>query len=75
MPPVRLHADGDQCYGAAMKPEPSIFDEIDEAAEAAADARALKDIREGRLISHEAVKKWLESWGTDNPLPRPKCGE
>ena len=58
-----------------MKPEPSIFDEIDEAAEAAADARALEDIREGRLISHEAVKRWLESWGTDAPLPRPKCGE
>ena len=56
-------------------PEPSIFDEIDEAAEAAADARAEADIAAGRVVSHEAVSRWLSSWGTANPLPRPKCGE
>lgn len=58
-----------------MIPEASFFDQIDDAAEAAADARALEDIRAGRIISHEAVKRWLESWGTENPLPRPECGE
>jgi predicted transcriptional regulator len=58
-----------------MKPEPSIFDEIDEAAEAAADARALEDIREGRLISHEAVKRWLTDYINGHRRPRPKVGE
>lgn len=55
--------------------EPGIFDEADEAAEAAADARAFADIKAGRVISHEAMKRWLLSWGTDNVLPPPKCGE
>lgn len=58
-----------------MKPESSIFDEIDDAAEAAADARALEDIREGRLISHEAVKKWLTDYIDGKRRPRPKIGE
>ena len=56
-------------------PEPSVFDEIDEEAEAAADARAEADIAAGRVVSHEAVSRWLLSWGTPTPLPRPKCGE
>lgn len=58
-----------------MTREKSLFDENDPAAEAAADARAEADVREGRLISHEAVKRWIASWGTENPLPRPKIGE
>lgn len=43
--------------------------------EIAADERAQADIKAGRVISHEAVTRWLKSWGTPNPLPRPKCGE
>lgn len=58
-----------------MKHEPPIFEEVDEAAEAAADARAEEDIKAGRVVSHEAVSRWLKSWGGPNPLPRPKCGE
>ena len=58
-----------------MKHEPAIFDDVDEAAEAAADARAEEDIKAGRVVTHEAVKRWLKSWGGPNPLPRPKCGE
>jgi predicted transcriptional regulator len=58
-----------------MKHEPPIFEDIDEAAEASADARAEEDIRAGRVISHEAVSQWLDSWGSAQPLPRPKCGE
>jgi predicted transcriptional regulator len=57
------------------KPEPSLFDEIDDDAEAAADARAEADIAAGRVISHDAMKRWLLSWGTPNELPPPKCGE
>jgi hypothetical protein len=55
--------------------EPGIFDELDEAEEEAALARAEADLAAGRVISHEAMKKWLLSWGTDNPLPPPKYGE
>ena len=57
------------------KPEPSLFDEIDVAAEAAADARAEADIAAGRVISHDAMKRWLLSWGTPNESAPPKCGE
>jgi predicted transcriptional regulator len=57
------------------KPEPSLFDEIDDDVEAAADARAEADIAAGRVISHGAMKRWLLSWGTPNELPPPKCGE
>ena len=56
-------------------PEPSLFDQIDEAAEERALAEAERAIAEGRVISHEAVSRWLLSWGTDHELPRPKCGE
>ena len=59
--------------------EPAVFDaEAEAAADAAFDAateRGLADIEAGRVVSHEAVKRWLLSWGTDNPLPPPKCGE
>jgi len=37
-----------------------------EAAVAAADAG-------GPFIEHAAMKRWLESWGTDKPLPPPKA--
>jgi predicted transcriptional regulator len=57
------------------KPEPSLFDEIDDEAEAAADARAEADIAAGRVISHDAMKHWLLSWGTPEESPAPKCGE
>jgi predicted transcriptional regulator len=39
------------------------------------DARAEEDVKAGRLISNEAVKKWLKSWGSDKPLPRPRVGD
>jgi len=53
-------------------PEPSIFDEIDEAAEERALAEAERDIAEGRVISHEAMRRWLLSWGTPDELPPPQ---
>lgn len=57
------------------KPEPSIFDIVDEAFEAEADARAEADIAAGRVVSNEAVVRWLKTWGTGRRSPRPKCGE
>ena len=54
--------------------QPAIFDEIDEAAEAEADARAEADVQAGRIISHEAMKTWLLSWGRADELPPPEVG-
>jgi hypothetical protein len=52
--------------------EKSLFDQSDPAAEAAADARADADVQAWRLISHDTVKPWIASWGTDKSLPRPE---
>ena len=27
----------------------------------------------GPFVAHEEVVRWMESWGTDNELPRPKA--
>ena len=58
------------CYAAFMVPEPSIF-EIDEEAEAAADAEGLADIAAGRVVPHEEVAAWLNTWGTPDEKPAP----
>lgn len=51
----------------------SIFDTPpDGAREAELDARAEADIAAGRVVLHAEVVEWLESWGTDKPLPCPK---
>ena len=69
-------AAGRACYAAAMnKPEPTIFDEIDEAAKERALPEAERAVAEGRVISHEAMRRWLLSWGTPDELPPPQCGE
>ncbi len=57
------------------QPEPSLFDEIDIAAEEGADARADADVAAGRVISHKAMKAWLLSWGTREELPPPQIGD
>jgi predicted transcriptional regulator len=57
------------------EPGPSIFDEIDPDAEKRAMEEAERAIAEGRVISHEAMVRWLRSWGTPDELPPPKCGE
>lgn len=52
----------------------SIFDDIDEAAEARAIAEAEADVAAGRVVPHEKVREWLKSWGTadERPAPLPK---
>jgi predicted transcriptional regulator len=55
--------------------EPSIFGEIDEEAEEQAIREAEAAIREGRVVSHEAMVRWLKSWGTPDELPPPRPGE
>ncbi len=61
----------------AIEPEdePGIFDVADEAADEAAYARAEADFAAGRTISNDVMKRWLLSWGTDEPLPPPECGQ
>lgn len=58
-----------------MTPEPAIFEDVDEAADEAADAEGIADLEAGRVISHEAMKAWLLSWGTPNKLPAPQVGD
>jgi predicted transcriptional regulator len=52
-----------------MKPERSIFDDIDIDADMAADAEGLADLDAGRVIHHDAMKAWLRSLGTADELP------
>ncbi len=54
--------------------EPSIFDDIDEAAEERAWREAEAACANGRVISHEAVTKCLLSWGTHDELAPPTVG-
>ena len=53
----------------------TIFDEVDEAAEIRAIAEADADIAAGRVMSHEAIMRWIKSWGTSEELPPPECRE
>lgn len=53
-----------------MKPEPSIFEQNDEA-DAKRYAEALADIEAGRLIPNDEVCAWLKSWGTPDEKPAP----
>lgn len=53
----------------------SIFGPADDAAEERALAEAEAQIAAGQFISHEAIRRWLLSWGTPDELPPPKCGE
>ena len=62
-------------FEEAPAPDFDLFEEIDEEAEAAADADAEADFDAGRIISHEAMMRWIKSWGTPDELPPPECGE
>lgn len=53
-----------------MVPEPSIF-ETDAETEDAADAEGMADIAAGRVVPHEEVAAWLDTWGTPEEKPAP----
>ena len=36
--------------------------------------KGLADAEAGRVVSHEEVARWLDSWGSEDELPPPKCG-
>ncbi|MFZ0570516.1 MAG: hypothetical protein WAM63_08540, partial [Rhodomicrobium sp.] len=68
---VPIHANI-PAEGNTMPTAKNIFENIDEDAEARAIEEAELAIEEGRVVPHEEVVKWLQSWGTPNELPRPK---
>jgi predicted transcriptional regulator len=58
-----------------MEHEPGVFDVINDQSEADADAEGIADADAGRVISNEAMKKWLASWGTGKRLAPPQIGD
>jgi hypothetical protein len=56
-----------------MKSDRDLFDSAE--AEARAEARAEQDISDRRVISHNAVRRWLKSWGSEKRLPSPRAGD
>ena len=55
-----------------MESEPSIFDQFDAETEAQRDAEALADVEAGRVVPHEEVRAWLDTWGTPAETPPPE---
>jgi len=39
----------------------------------AAIAEGVRDADEGRLVDHDQVVAWIDSWGTETPRPPPEC--
>ena len=35
--------------------------------------KGLRDSEAGRLVSHEQIVAWVESWGRADELPMPEC--
>jgi predicted transcriptional regulator len=55
-----------------MQSADPFFDGLDAGAEAAVDAEGLADIDAGRVIPHEEIVAWLETWGTPDERPAPE---
>lgn len=58
-----------------VRNQTSVLSSPDQAAEERAWAEGKADIAAGRVISHEAVRRWLRSWGKQDELPPPECGQ
>lgn len=56
-------------------PEFDLFEEIDDAEDERAMEEAEQAIRDGRVISNEAMLRWIRSWNTPEELPPPRCGQ
>ena len=33
-----------------------------------------QEAEQGKVVSHQAVSKWLDTWGTDTESDKPPCG-
>lgn len=49
----------------------SLFDILDEDEEERALREARLDVAAGRIVSHDEMVRWLESWGDEAELPCP----
>jgi hypothetical protein len=69
-----LARGGGASYPSGMSKPANLFDDIDEDAEERADLEAEADVAAGRVVPHDEVVTWLESWGKLGELrpPRPK---
>ena len=52
---------------------PEVHDDEERAAFLAAVDQGLADVKAGRTVPYEKVRRWLLSWGTDEELPPPQC--
>lgn len=34
-----------------------------------------QEAEQGKVVSHQAVSNWLDTWGTDEETDRPPCGK
>ena len=34
-----------------------------------------QEAEQGKVVSHQAISKWLDTWGTDEESDRPPCGK
>jgi len=34
-----------------------------------------QEAEQGKVVSHQAVNQWLDTWGTDEESDRPPCGK
>jgi predicted transcriptional regulator len=55
-----------------MAERATIFDDVDDDAEARAIAEARSEIAAGKGVPHEDVVRWLQSWGAPHELPCPE---
>lgn len=62
-------------FSETPAPDFDFFDEVDEEENERRIAEADADIAAGRVISHEAMLRWIKSWGTPDELPPPQCGD
>jgi predicted transcriptional regulator len=55
-----------------VKTEESVFDSVDEEADARRYAEAVADIAAGRLVPNAEVLAWLATWGAPDEAPPPE---
>mgnify|MGYP001809588071 CR=1 FL=1 len=60
-------------YDWSMSKPAPLFDAEDWDAEERALQTAEADLAAGRVVDHDDVVRWLESWGTPDEKPRPQC--
>jgi predicted transcriptional regulator len=56
-----------------MITKPIAEDEAVDEKTTAAIEEGLADLKAGRSVPYEKVRRWLLSWGSDRALPPPKC--